>query len=401
MKIAGVIVEYNPMHNGHVYHLNKARELYQADCLIAVMSGHFLQRGEPAIVSPWYRTQMALASGVDLVFELPVLFSTSSAESFAFGAVSLLDRLNVVDQLCFGSESGEIQQLNELAEFLADPPAAYEQLLIAYHEQGLSYPKAHARALSAWFQETAPGADSTPLDQPNNLLGLEYCKSLLRLNSTIEAVTIRRHGAGFHDEDYAHPEIASATAIRRSIAQGDTAALHAYMPQENVYWYTQAIENRMGPVTWDSFLQALRILILRDTPPDLNRYAHVDEGLGERIHAVFRTNPSNHAMDLIKSIKTKRYTWTHIQRALTAILLGITKTQAKQAGNLGAEYARVLGFNARGQAVLRQIQARASIPVVSRIKQQLPAGIALDLRAQQIYKYSTDAKEGSIFPIRR
>lgn len=395
MKVIGVIVEYNPMHNGHVYHLQKTREIYQADFIIAVMSGHFLQRGEPAIADPWVRTQMALASGADLVLELPVLFSTSSAEKFAFGSVSLLHRLGVVKQICFGSESGDIRELMELAAFLENPPEGYLERLTDFYRQGFSHPKSHALALSEWFQN-----GSRPLwDQPNNMLGLEYSKALLRLRSSIQPVTVTRHGAGFHDEDYSHQAIASATAIRKSILSGDYEALNTYMPLANARFLLDALSSGDAPVTWNSFLPALRLLILRETKAGIERYAHVDEGLGDRILSAFRRDLPTFE-DYVKCIKTKRFTWTHIQRALTSILLSIDKEQAFISGKQGAKYARVLGFTKNGQLLLREIHKKAEIPILSKLVPQMPQEIEFDLRAEHIYRTVTRTSGSKRFPVR-
>ena len=213
MKTAGIIAEYNPFHRGHEYQIQYTREKLGADYVIVAMSGDYVQRGTPALISKHLRTEMALRCGADLVLEMPVSVSTASAEAFAMGGVSLLDSLGVVDILCFGSESGEITALKELAEVLVEEPEEYRILLKSFLSQGLSFPAARSQALTEYFKNprnfTGDDFDGvlTPLlnqvtrilNTPNNILGIEYCKALLRLNSKIQPVTIRREGMGYHD----------------------------------------------------------------------------------------------------------------------------------------------------------------------------------------------------------
>ncbi|HWI55452.1 MAG TPA: nucleotidyltransferase family protein, partial [Desulfobacteria bacterium] len=202
MNIVGVITEYNPYHNGHLYHVERARETCNADYVISIMSGHFLQRGEPALFNKWARAKMAVRGGVDLVIELPTAFSVRSAKTFAHGSVSLLHATRVTTHLCFGSEIGSTDDLWPAAKLLFDEPPEFKAHLNTYLSQGLSYPAARDKAVSSYSAETdSEGCPADILSSPNNILGIEYMKSLLELQSDIQPVTIKRHAAGYHDTD--------------------------------------------------------------------------------------------------------------------------------------------------------------------------------------------------------
>lgn len=214
MKAVGIIVEYNPFHNGHSYHLQAAKEVAQADIVIAVMSGNFLQRGEPALVSKWYRTKMALLGGVDIVIELPYQFASQKAETFANGAISILDAIGC-QALCFGSESGNISSFLETIDFLAVNQDIYDENIKRFIQTGVSYPK----ALSLSFQAMSSTNHLVDLAKPNNILGYQYIKALKQQKSLIKPLTIRRKNADYHDEHFATETIASATSIRKALFQ--------------------------------------------------------------------------------------------------------------------------------------------------------------------------------------
>src|SRR5262245_42398707 len=198
MRTVGLIVEYNPFHNGHHYHLQQSLKITDSDAVVAVMSGHFLQRGEPALLNKWTRAEMALRGGCDVVIELPVAYSTQAAEWFGYGAVALLEATGVVDALCFGSEAGDIRPLQRVARQLAHEPAAFEGLMADCLRGGVSYPAAYSEAVRQ-FMLAAGDAEAAafPLAQPNNTLGLHYLLALERLGSAIEPFTLRREKAGY------------------------------------------------------------------------------------------------------------------------------------------------------------------------------------------------------------
>lgn len=216
MKVVGLITEYNPFHNGHKYHLEASKEKASATHSIAVMSGNFLQRGEPALLDKWTRAKMAVDSGVDLVLELPTVFATQSAEYFAHGALSVLEDTNVVDSLCFGSELGDTELLKDIADVLVDEPLEFKNILKKHLNLGLSFPKARSLALKAFFEHAKYShfeKIEKIVESPNNILGIEYMKSLIKLKSKITPLTIKRVYSNYHDKDI-NSSIASATSIR-------------------------------------------------------------------------------------------------------------------------------------------------------------------------------------------
>ena len=229
MKSVGLIVEYNPFHNGHAYHLQASKVAAQADVVIAVMSGNFLQRGEPALVSKWQRTKMALLNGVDIVFELPYRFATQKAETFAFGAVSILDAVHC-ESLCFGSESGDLSDFLQTIDYLKEQQNPYNENIKSYLDTGVSYPK----ALSLAFQQLPAADNYLDLAKPNNILGLEYIKAIQQQKCAVRPLTIARKNADYHDEHFASATIASATSIRKAIFTNDNSQtnIDQYVPEQ-------------------------------------------------------------------------------------------------------------------------------------------------------------------------
>jgi predicted nucleotidyltransferase len=383
MHVTGVIVEYNPMHNGHLYHVEQSRLQTGADAVVAVMSGHFLQRGEPAIVNKWARARMALQQGVDLVVELPAAYSTQSATLFAYGSVAVLDRLGAVDSLCFGSESGDIESLKTLSSIIVDEPPLLQSYIQSELQKGSSYPRATGAALVR-YAEQDPQLDERVVGQPNNMLGLEYLAALRRLNSAIQPATITRIAAGYNEEKITHPKIASATAIRKATLESGVETAEALLPELSYALLREEFTAGRGPMRWENFRQPLFTLLHRATPEELARYVGVDEGLEARLIEAARRVET--VQDLIAHAKTKRYTWTKIQRALTAILLGLTREEqaALQVEN-GPDYIRVLGFTERGREVLRRASERSVVPILTKMPRQQSPMLQLDLRASRIY----------------
>ena len=234
MNISGIIVEYNPLHNGHVYHINKTKELTNCDVLICVMSGNFTQRGIPSSIDKWTKTKMAINNGVDLVLELPTIYSVSSAEFFAQGAISLLNSLGIVDNICFGSEHGDINDICNISNILLKEPAEYKLLLKTYLSKGITYPLARAKALYEYLTNSNMSMSNLLLgdflNSSNNILGIEYCKSLIKLNSSITPYTLKRKGASYNST-FINNEFSSATAIRRYVKEnGILTNLKDYVP---------------------------------------------------------------------------------------------------------------------------------------------------------------------------
>lgn len=367
MNIVGIVTEHNPYHNGHLYHVEKARESCGADYVISVMSGHFLQRGEPALFNKWARAKMAVRGGVDLVIELPTAFSVRSASTFAHGSVSLLNSTGVTTHLCFGSESGSIDNLWPAARLLYDEPAEFKAHLNNYLNQGLSYPAARDRAVSSCLTQTPVGCPPDILSSPNNILGIEYMKSLLTLQSNIKPVTIKRQAAGYHDTDIKQgSSIASATSIREELRQSEG---HATESAENVVPPTtfsiiqEETAAGRGPVFIENYAKLLFYLLRTSSPEDIAALCDVTEGLENRI--ISSASTAGSVKELLNMIKTKRYTWTRLQRILTYIVLGFTSYRAKSFDSTGPRYLRVLGMSSKGRELLRLIKKKADLPVIT------------------------------------
>jgi predicted nucleotidyltransferase len=404
MRTVGVIVEYNPFHNGHRHHLEASVRATGADAVVAVMSGHFLQRGEPALMDKWARAETALRGGCDLVIELPVAYATSAAEWFAYGAVGLLDATGVVDCFCFGSESGDIATLSRIASLAADEPADLREGIAAGLDGGLSFPDAYSAALRRVFAARGDAeAAAFPLEQPNNTLGLHYLIALRRLGSRMEPHTIRRLQAGYHDVDAPPGSIASATALRRLIfGHGRPEAIAPYVPPVTLEVLRREWKAGRAPVGWPKFAEQLFHLLLRLDAAELAGFRDVGEGLEFRIRRALPELEKLDADELIGRIKTKRYTRTRLQRALTAVLLGIRKDDWNPAAlQDGLAYIRVLGFTPKGQELLRRMRKTAKLPVLMSAAGGGDAGLAgagaryleLDARATGVYALAAGARE--------
>ncbi|HAF0292610.1 TPA: nucleotidyltransferase, partial [Salmonella enterica subsp. enterica serovar Typhimurium var. 5-] len=261
MKAVGVVVEYNPFHNGHLFHLQQAKKQSNADIAIAVMSGNFLQRGEPALVSKWARTNMALAAGVDIVFELPYRFATQHAEIFAEGAVSILSAAGC-STLCFGSESGDLDSFMKTIEFLDKNNEHFQEYIKAFTSQGYSYPK----SISLSFQSLSPSLDTyIDISSPNNILGLHYIQAIIRQKSNMKPDTITRKSAGYHDEHFSSETIASATSIRKALfGEGrEIDAIQRLVPRSTFEELSMYMREYGGFHSWESYWPLLRYKLLQ------------------------------------------------------------------------------------------------------------------------------------------
>jgi len=365
MKLCGIIAEYNPLHKGHVYQLNQAKAITGADAIVLIMSGNFVQRGQVAFLNKHQRTQVALENGADLVLELPTYFATASAEYFAHHAIYLLDRLNIVTHLNFGSESGDLPALITLAELLHNEPKAYQTFLAQELMLGHAYPKARKQALAHYLHHhtSLPATALAPLETPNNILGIEYLKALMRLNSSITPTTTKRIGATYHDTNSQIP-LPSATAIRKHLFNGlDIQLLKDALPSTSYSQLEHSYNERTGPLFANSFYTQLKYKLLVTPTDTLKLYQDVTEGLENRIKRVASTTYTYH--DLIDSIVSKRYTRTKITRALTHIYLGHTKKNFKQFSNELLPYGHVLGFTAKGQKILHLIKQQENpLPII-------------------------------------
>lgn len=391
MNVVGIVVEYNPLHNGHVHHIAEARRLTGADAIVAVMSGNFLQRGEPALVDKWARTEMALRLGVDVVFELPVAYAVQPAEWFAYGAMALLAATGVTTHLCFGSEAGSLEALLPLAERLAAESDALKAAVAEELATGASYPAAYAAAAARTLASngTASGEAATAralLEQPNNSLGLHYLIALQRLRSGIAPVTIRRRAAGYSDLAPQDAHIASATAVRRLLADGGLDSAASYLPPATADILAREFAAGRGPVTWESFATPLFHQLLLATPEQLGAVHEVTEGLEHRLKKALPQLTQPTVAALLQQLKTKRYTHTKLQRMLLHILMqhpreSLVLEQLAQ----GPAYLRVLGFTDTGQQLLKQIKRSGTLPLLTRAAGLEHPQLDLDIRAAAAY----------------
>ena len=358
MKIVGLIAEYNPFHNGHQYHIEKAREITSADAVIVVMSGNFVQRGIPAIMPKHLRTEAALKGGASVVIELPVCYATGSAEYFAYGAVSIFEKLGCIDSICFGSECGNIEVLQDLAKIIHDEPKQYKESLSLYLRQGDSFPLARQKAMKDFLKSNV--ADSI-LCEPNNILGIEYLKALYRLDSKIKPYTIQRVGSHYHD-DYLQKSYSSASAIRNVMSQTmelDEFDIENQMPTSCASLIKEAYGQRY-PIYANDFSLLLKYKLLTENKKSLMEYADVSEELANRI--LNRLNDYVSFEQFCELLKTKEMTYARISRALIHILLDIKNEDLSEIA-----YARVLGFRDDDSEVLSQIKRHATISLVTKL----------------------------------
>lgn len=389
MKTVGIIAEYNPFHNGHAYHIRKAKELTHADYCVVVMSGDFVQRGAPAVMDKYRRAECALRNGADLVIELPVCYSISSAEHFARSSVAILDKLGVIDSLCFGSECGDIQVLTEFAKALLEEGPVFKKTLDQEIRLGHTYPQARNSALEA----SAPQLTShiNVLTSPNNILGIEYCKALLFWESTIVPYTIKRAGSSYHDNSL-NTGYCSALAIRESLRHaGNAEELARQIPSASLKLMQDAYL-KTYPIFADDFSLLLQHSLLAGEDTGFTAYSDIDRELSDRIVKLLpKYSDFRSFCDLLKS---KNRTYVRIARSLLHILLDIRKESLQQYGKEGwIFYARMLGFRESATPLLSAIKKNAGIPLLSKLadaeKQLAPTGLSMlekDIYASHIYQ---------------
>lgn len=349
MSIAGIVAEYNPFHTGHLIHIERTRQAVGENAgIVCVMSGNFVQRGEPAVYEKHARALVALLSGADLVLELPVPYVLSSAEGFASGAVSLLDSLNCVDLISFGSESGDISELRETAELLLDP--ALDELVKSELSQGVSYARARHSAA-----EKLSSRKLEILKTPNNILAIEYIKALIRLGSKMEPWTFRRIGAG-HDKKEAVSGTASASFLRERLRGG--LDINGYIPEAAAIVFHEETVNGYAPVFIDALEAAMLSRLRSMSAEEYEKLPDASEGLGLRLMKHARKEAGLTAV--LDKAKTKRYAYSRVRRMVMCAFLGISAEDRPAR----PPYARVLACNAKGREILKR--ADKSIPVITK-----------------------------------
>ena len=364
MKNVGIICEYNPFHNGHARQLRAVRE--QGGVCVCLMSGNYVQRGEPAIFDKWTRAKAAALCGADLVLELPVTYALRSAEGFAAGGVEILDRMGCIDGLCFGSETDDINIIMSTAKALDTPE--FSQKLKKELKAGVSFPTARQLALEAM------GEDGSVLETPNAILAVEYCKALLRRNSAIQPLLIHREGDYHGGTD---PDAPSASFLR---TQTDW---HGYVPEDALACFAGVPRHSVaaGQRAWLARLRSME-------EAEFERLPFGSEGLWRKVLSACRTEPTLEA--IVQAAKSKRYTRTRLMRLLLCAYLGITEETLMQP----APYVRVLAVNGRGQRVLRQAKQDGELPLLH-TGQRAPdcAYAALERRAADLFPLFCETEE--------
>ncbi|WP_097025533.1 nucleotidyltransferase [Clostridium peptidivorans] len=384
MKITGIVVEYNPLHNGHVIHVKKTKEVTKCDGVVAVMSGHFVQRGAPAILDKWTRTKMALLNGVDLVIELPVLYSISSAEFFAWGSMSLLNSLGIVDSLCFGSESGNILDIMKISNILVNEPLEFKTSLKKYLDEGNTFPLARNLALYEYLGNNKKNCLSFNnfFASSNNILGIEYCKNLLKLNSNIKPFTISRQGSSYNSPNL-ESEFSSATAIRNHLHTNTDINYIKYFTPDSVWNILESFKKDDYSFKFeDKVLNYIKYKYISGIG-DTEKIPEASEGLSNRINS-FILN-SNDMNELIMNIKTKRYTYSRISRILYQYFLNFDTLNYDMLRREPCPYARVLGFNSIGREMLKKMKKSSSIPIYTKLPKHLPRALEVDIKATKSY----------------
>ena len=365
MVVAGIIAEYNPFHRGHQYHIEQTRKLTSADYIVVVMSPDFVQRGAPALIDKHTRAKMALEGGADLVIELPLDCACSSAEYFANGCITLLDNLQVVDYLSFGSECGDIKAIKKLGTALYDETDTFQEILKSELKTGKSFPVARKIALSQEFPEYAD-----ILDSPNNILAIEYCASIINYHSHMKPVTITRTADNYHDTSLSET-YSSASAIRNALLTNDLACIKDEIPNTSFKTFgTNWLLN--GPLCEDDFSSQLKYKLLSETADSLTNYLDVSKSLANRI--VKSLNDFKSFSQFADLLKSKDLTRTRINRALLHILLNIKDVSP-------IKYARILGFRKNAQPLLSKIKEHSIIPLVTK-----PSEVDYDVFAANLYE---------------
>ena len=405
MKIVGLIAEYNPFHNGHLYHIERAKEITGADSAIVVMSGNYVQRGAPAIMPKHLRAEVALEAGADIIFELPVCYACASAEYFAAGAVSLFEQLNCVDSVCFGSECGDYGLLERIARVAADEPEEYRTLLSEGLKKGMSFPRARQAALTEYLRDDSL---DIVLEQPNNILGIEYIKALYQKKSPIHSYTIKRMVSGYHDTELTGT-YSSASAIRKLLSY---ASHSVSMEQEGMFDEPSISEaltrledmvppscirtledthRSRYPIYANDLSLPLKYQLLKETYTSLAEYLDISEDLANRI--------LNHTNDFVTFdqfcdlLKTRDVTYSRLSRSLLHILLGIKKKDLLTFREEGCcQYARILGFRKDAKRLLSYIKKHSDVPLITKLTQidgLTPPGLAMlkqDVFASNLYE---------------
>ena len=388
MKTVGIIAEYNPFHNGHLYQMTEAKRITGADYCVIVMSGNFTQRGTPALLDKYSRCEMALRAGADLVIELPVCYATASAEFFAKGSVAILDKLQV-NSLCFGSECGEIAPLQSAATILANETDDFKEKIKQKLKDGMSYPSARSQTMAECYgkyQSKSLSIDEALLNTPNNILGIEYLKALYLRSSNMETYTIKRKGSGYLDTELVNTKYCSALAIRKHLSENkDSTQLHDFLPESCLEIINQKMEKGY-PLFTDDFSSMLYYRLLSLQSDGFQSFFDVSGFLSDKILKNLDSYGSytKFSNELLKS---KDLTQTRINRCLLHILLNIKKSDLTAYVTGGdVFYARILGFRKDSQSLFTQLNKK-ELPLLSKLADanKILSTVGLSMLHQDIF----------------
>lgn len=385
-KVLGIVAEYNPWHRGHEYQLKQAMKISGAEYSVGIMNGNFTQRGEPALLDKWTRAEMALKGGIDLVVELPFYYGCNSAEYFAKGAVKLMVNSGIVTHMGFGSESGNMDAIREIADVLAHEPLEFKKLLGEKLNEGYSFPKARMKALSEFCKSDC----AEMLLSPNNILAVEYVKQLIKHNSSIKPVTVKREGGGYHDTNRC--QIASATAIRKALKELKEMHLSPACRENAIL----EIRNMVPESTFEILMREKDSLIFKDDKKFFDLLRHVilrDTDLAETFSAaegienVFQKNVRmcSDRNELIEQVKSKRYTYAGISRTATQMVMNYKKNEKEPS------YIRILGFTEKGRELLKLMKKSISdeYTLITNVN-KFQGDMSLDIRATDVYNMLSD-----------
>lgn len=405
MKAVGLITEYNPLHNGHIYHMNQALKAGKADAAVVVMSGNFVQRGEPAVINKYMRCRAAIDSGANLVVELPAYYSLSSAEGFAEGAVKTLNELKV-NSFVFGSESADIDALKAAANIIVSEPDAYRSILKKELASGKSFPAARQKALHIYASQNGINIDSDILVSPNNILAIEYIKTVLKYNFKIKPLTIKRIGSGYNEKelDGTFPSAQSIRNILASSEYGCSTSDDLHSSPETIFTQLslcipesmmdilKSSYKKIYPVISNDFTAVFNYKMLEIFEKcnndkdqiicELCTYEDISSELAARIYSNF--NGYLQLNDFILKIKCRQYTFSRISRCIFHIILNIKKLQKNKFEGKTVPYIRILGFDKKGQNYLNSIKKAVSVPIVTKAADYKEL-IHEDIHAASIY----------------
>ncbi|MDD2375874.1 MAG: nucleotidyltransferase [Clostridia bacterium] len=388
MKVLGIITEYNPMHNGHIYHIQKSKEITNADYVVLVMSGSFTQTGNISTLDKFTKAKIATEYGVDLVIELPTIYATSSSEYFAMGAVSLLNSLGIIDCICFGSECIDIQVLNNIATKLIDnEKTIWEEIKL--QDKNNTFAKSRSNVLSKYLNDN----EINEVSKPNNILGIEYIKSLKKLNSNITPYLIQRHSSDYNEHKLNENELnfTSATSIRNAIKNNDIENIIKYIPESI---YNKLIQNKILLNT--DLFNLLKYKIISMTEIEISNIHEVTEGLEHKLTKSISS--AKNYDEIINLMKSKRYIENKIKRILINILLQKDKENFKKITDLNTNYAHILAMSSNGRILLSNISKGSNIPiftsinnnVISKQNSEIKYMINLDVYSSNIHSILTN-----------